>query len=278
MPELPELEGFKAYIDAHCLHKKISTIIATDASLIKQTTLAHFKKSLVGHSFSATQRLGKYLVITLNHSDNKVVMHFGLTGSLTYTKEEAQKVRFSKVSFIFTDHSVLHWIAIRKFEKIWLVKEINEISGIKKLGIDALAITKKQFLELLEKNKAKNIKALLMDQTKIAGIGNEYSDEILFQTGIDPRHAVKDLSDAARMKLYTWMRKVLKTSIKVQLNNAKKLAKSAFFNVADRASFPPTYLQAHRHMDMHCPKHKNHTLKKVTVAGRTSYFCPKDQK
>jgi formamidopyrimidine-DNA glycosylase len=278
MPELPELEGFKSYIDAHCLHKKISNVAATDPSLIKKTSLAHFKKSLVGHSFSKTQRLGKYLVITLSNSDNKVVMHFGLTGSLTYSKDPDQKVRFSKVAFIFSDHSVLHWIAIRKFEKIWLVKDINEISGLKKLGIDALAITKKQLLELLEKNKTKNIKALLMDQTKIAGIGNEYSDEILFQAGIDPRHAAKDLSSSARAKLYAWMEKVLKTSIKVQRKNAKKLAKAPFFAVADRASFPATYLQAHRHVDMHCPKHKTHTLKKITVAGRTSYFCPKDQK
>lgn len=278
MPELPELEGFKAYIDAHCMHKKISNVTATDPNLIKKTSLAQFKKSLVGHNFSSTQRLGKYLVINLSNSDNKVVMHFGLTGSLTYTKDQDQKVRFSKVSFIFTDDSVLHWIAIRKFEKIWLVKDINEISGIKKLGIDALSITKKQLLELLEKNKAKNVKALLMDQTKIAGIGNEYSDEILFQAGIDPRHAVKDLSNAERTKLHEWMHKVLKTSIKVQLKNAKNLADTPFFNVADRASFPANYLQAHRHIDTHCPKHKNHTLKKITIAGRTSYFCPKDQR
>lgn len=277
MPELPELEGFKAYIDAHCLHKKISNVIATDANLIKQTTVSHFKKCLIAHSFSATQRLGKYLVISLSTSEYKVVMHFGLTGSLTYTKDHNQKVRFSKVSFIFTDHSVLHWIAIRKFEKIWLVQDINEISGIKKLGIDALAITKKQFLELIEKNKTKNIKALLMDQTKIAGIGNEYSDEILFQAGIDPRHSAQDLSTSARTKLYSWIHKVLKTSIKVQRKNAKDLAQSAFFNIADRASFPSTYLQAHRHVDSHCPKYKTHTLKKITVAGRTSYFCPKDQ-
>lgn len=277
MPELPELEGFKAYIDAHCLHKKISNVASTDTSLIKKTTLAHFKKSLMGHSFSKTERLGKYLIIFLSNSDKKIVMHFGLTGSLFYTKDSDQKVRFSKVEFIFSDHSILHWIAIRKFEKIWLVQDSDEIPGLKKLGIDALAITKKQFLDLLDKNPSKNVKALLMDQTKIAGIGNEYSDEMLFQAGIDPRHAVKDLSSAARGKLYEWMKKVLKASIKIQLKNAQKLAKSAFFNMADRASFPRAYLQAHRHVDMQCPKHKTHVLKKITVAGRTSYFCPEDQ-
>ncbi len=158
MPELPELEAFKKYIDIHCLGKTIAAITTSDKKVIKGVTFPTFQKSLVGHTFVQTQRRGKFLIITLDRSNQLLVMHFGLTGYLFYTKDEHEKVPYSTVEFIFKDHSVLHWNSIRKFEKIWLVQSLDRIKELKSLGPDALKITQQQFLIWHTRNNQKILK------------------------------------------------------------------------------------------------------------------------
>lgn len=277
MPELPEIEAFKKYVELHALGKVVADVTSSDTRVIKGITLTALKKNLQGDIFVKTSRMGKFLIISLQKSPKKLVMHFGLTGSLVYTKEP-EKIRFSVVQFIFKDHSVLHFTSVRKFEKIWLVDDVTKIHEIKDLGPDALEVTQKDFFDLLEKNKSKNIKAFFMDQSIIAGIGNEYSDEILFQAGVDPHHKIRDLSVAVRKKIYTTMRAVLKYAIQVRIKNIKNMSEYGFFTQHDRGVFKKSYLQAHRHIDMICPKNKNHRLKTATIAGRTTYYCPVDQK
>jgi len=117
-----------------------------------------------------------------------------------------------------------------------------------------------------------------MNQSIISGIGNEYSDEILFQAGIDPHHKIEDLSPAQLTKLYKKMQEVLKYAINLRTKNFKKIGEILYFSNPDREKFKSSYLQAHRHTDKKCPKNASHKLKKVTIAGRSTYYCPKDQK
>jgi formamidopyrimidine-DNA glycosylase len=276
MPEIPEVEAFKSYITSHALRKKIIDVKILDKAVIHKIVPAQFKKSLIGHAFASVKRVGKYLIIALNNSDKKLVMHFGLSGSLFYTAHKNDAVRFSRVQFIFKN-AVLHWTCIRKFGKLWLCDDIKSISGLQHIGIDALAITKKQFLTLLSENEKRNSKVFLMDQRVIAGVGNEYSDEALFHAGIDPHRTISTLSKTDRQNLYKALHKILIQSIKVQKKAVKKPSAIEFFSKENRKSFPSTYLQAHRHIDMICPKNKHHTLKKTTIAGRTTYYCPQDQ-
>ncbi len=276
MPEIPELEAFKEVIASHCVQKKIINVTAVDTKLI-QTPLNTFKKNLIGNHFTTVQRLGKFLVVSLSSSDYKLVLHFGLTGFLVYTTDTTEKISFSQVQFLFKQ-AVLHWINIRKFGKIWLLKDITHIKELDHLGYDPLTLSQKQFLELVEKNKKKNIKTFLMDQSLIAGIGNEYSDEMLFQAGIDPRHTLAELNSTALKNLYKQMNKVLKYAIKLRIQDIKKYPTQNFLSLNDKKTFKNSYLQAHRHGDMRCPKNKAHALKKVTIGGRSAYFCPIDQK
>lgn len=277
MPEIPEVTAFGAYIKKHCLAKPITDVQASCPQLIKKVSFATFKKTLAGDQFKSVDRLGKYLVINLKKSPKKLVMHFGLTGFLVYLKKH-EKVRFSCVVFIFNDHSELHWNSVRKFEKIWLVDSLDEIQGLNNLGPDPLELTEKQFLELIANNGNKNCKTFFMDQEIISGIGNEYSDEILFQAGIDPRRKVSDLSGTEQKKLYKKMEEVLKYAIKLRLHNLQSVSAGGFFSQADIETFKSSYLQAHRHGDGRCPKNKNHKLSHIKIGGRTTYFCPIDQK
>jgi formamidopyrimidine-DNA glycosylase len=278
MPEIPEVEAFKFYIIETSLKKKIIDITAHDKNLV-QYTFKDFKKELIGHQFTSPSRRGKYLIIPITSSQKKLIMHFGLTGSLAYKKSVDDTVPFSKVTFVFDDNSALHWINKRKFGKLWLIDNVNDVKRIKNLGPDALQISESKFVEMVVQKSDKNIKSLLMDQQLIAGIGNEYSDEILFQAGIDPRKTAHELSNAEIKKLYTTMHDVLNYAIKLREKQMKTWGGNTFFDPKrENKEFKSTYLQAHRHYDMQCPKHKNHRLVKTIIGGRSTYYCPEDQK
>jgi formamidopyrimidine-DNA glycosylase len=278
MPELPEVEAFKEYIETHCMHKVISDVIGLHTQVIQKINFSRFKKELVNNTFQSIERCGKYLIISLKKGTKKLIMHFGLSGSLFFSKGADASIPSTCIIFVFRLDGALYWISKRRLEKIWLVNTINEIEALKSMGIDALQITRKKFFELLEKSEKQNIKTFLMDQEKIAGIGNEYSDEILFQAGIDPHHRITDLSDKQRAALYIQIKKVLRYALKVQIKTSKKTIGPQFFSKEDRLAFSSKYLQSHRHVDMMCPKNKKHTLKRATIAGRTTYYCPEDQR
>lgn len=275
MPEIPELEAFKKYIEVNALDKTIINVESKDPSLIQKTTVATIKKTLVKHHFSSVKRKGKYLIISINDLPDKLVMHFGLTGFLVYTNKN-ENVPFSKVTFIFDNGMALHWCNVRKFGKIWLVKDVDNIKQLHDLGPDALDISEKEFLQILHEHQTRNIKVLLMDQSAIAGIGNEYSDEILFQAGVDPHHAVKDLSLAVQKKIYTRMIEVLKYAIAVRTK--KSSLGERYFERNSGSEFKSNYLLAHRHTDMKCPNHKDEKLMIAKIGGRSAYYCPKEQK
>jgi formamidopyrimidine-DNA glycosylase len=105
------------------------------------------------------------------------------------------------------------------------------------------------------------IKTTLMDQSIMAGIGNVYSDEILFQAGIYPRRKINELDENEIETLFHTMKDVLKTAIEHQANPDQ---------------FPEDYITAHRHEGGHCPK-CGATLEKVQVGSRHAYYCPNRQ-
>jgi len=276
MPEMPEVEAFKKYIGDTSLHKKIVDVETNAKSAIKNVSFNDFKKLLKGNSFSSVKRMGKYLVIPLKDSNQKLVMHFGLTGTLYYAKK-GDKPNYSFVRFIFGPDA-LSWISKRKFGGIWLVTDINTIKGLKNIGPDPLTLSEDRFLAIAKQHARKNIKSFLMDQDIISGIGNEYSDEILYQAGIDPHHKVSDLTELQKKKIYSVMNTVLDYAIKLRKKHAKDINGQDFFSGVESDHFKSSYLQAHRHGDGRCPKNKNHMLRKAKIAGRTTYYCPAEQK
>lgn len=269
MPELPEVEGFKSYLNRTSTRKKIADVSVKTASLLKKTSATKLRSLLHGKSFQKAQRKGKFLIVPISGDPHFLVFHFGMTGSFDYAKHAQlsdEDKKYGQVIFIFGNNHALVWINKRKFGKIYLVKDINEIKTIKKMGPDALSFTKKEFIELLKSKQKKNVKSFLIDQGDIAGIGNEYSNEILFQAGIAPTHSIKSLTSAQRSKLYTTMKSILKKAISLRKIPYK--------------TYPKSWLLAHQKeiRDMKCPKHSKHTLKRKTIGGRSAIYCPIDQK
>lgn len=265
MPELPEVETFKRYFNHTSLHQQLEKVSCKTASLVKKVSCRKLNQILSGKEFSNSYRRGKFLIAKVKGSNYNIVFHFGMTGSLQYGKKEnltKKDTKYAQVIFTFKNNYQLLWINIRKFGKIYVVKELDEVSTLKKMGPEALDISKKDFMHLLSKKENKNVKSFLMSQSDIAGIGNDYSNEILFQAAIHPKTKIKSLRKAKREILYSTMKKVLKKAISIK---------------PPEGDFPKPWLLAHKYTDMKCPKNPKHILKKSTVAGRSAIYCPEHQ-
>lgn len=265
MPELPEVQTFTDYFNKNALNQAISDIEFKDTKLIRNVSAQTLKKELVGKKFSKAHRRGKFTIVDIKSSDYKLIIHYGMSGSLDYqksTEATAEDKKYSQVTFIFKDGYSLFWLDKRLFGSIYLVTDINQVSTIKNMGPDALSLTQAQFLKLLDEHQTKNIKTFLMDQSNIAGIGNEYSNEILYQAKILPTRSISDLSLTEKKKLYATIEKVLKKALTIDTIDHK---------------YPSNWLLANKRK-MICPGDPTHKLVKKTIGGRSAYYCPTEQK
>ena len=266
MPELPDVEYFDSYIRRTSLHKKINVIKCRDASLLQKMSCKNFMKKLKGDRFNDAWRRGKLLIVETSTDKYKLVLHFGMTGDLQYRKIRKENPSYddiyAKIVFQFKNNYELLWIDKRKLGKVYLMQNLEKIALFENMGPEPLELSEKDFLNLLQKKKTKNIKSFFMDQHDIAGIGNEYSNEILFRCGIHPKRSIRSLDDKERKAVYRTMVDTLKKAIRVR---------------PPKGEFGKSWLLAHL-TDMKCPKNKKHELKKEKIAGRTAVFCPHHQK
>ncbi len=258
MPELPDVEMFKQYADATSLHQKINQVEVNDDSVL-QVSGQTLQKHLKSHSFEETERRGKHLFLSTD-SQKWLMMHFGMTGQLQYSEQEDAVPDHSRVLFHFSNGGYLSYISQRKLGKIDLTESPDKFSEEHQLGTDALEMSFDSFQEFLN-NKNGMIKTALMDQNIIAGLGNVYSDEILYQCKIHPKTKVKQLVEEQISQLYRSMQRILKTSIN---------------NGADPAEMPDHYLITHRKEDADCPDCGG-SVQRIKVAGRDCYICPECQ-
>lgn len=256
MPELPDLAVYKHYFDATSLHQEISAVDLKEGGLLKNTSLSELKDALLGHEFLSTRRYGKWLFSELDH-DPWLVLHFGMTGELKYFRDQDDVPQYSQLLICFANGDQLAYVSIRKLGEIRFIQEVDPFLQAKQLGPDAQTLDQAQFLALL-KDRRGMIKSALMDQQLIAGIGNVYSDEILFQAGIHPRTPVSELEIVQLRKIFRQLGQVLETSIE---------------NQADPDQFPDHYLTPRRDIPGSCPRCGG-KLEKAAVSGRGAYYCP----
>jgi formamidopyrimidine-DNA glycosylase len=259
MPELPDVEVLKQYIDATSLHKKISSVIIKSGKILKGISSKRLKKSLEGNSLESTKRHGKYLFVRLN-SGEWLVLHFGMTGDLKYYKGEGKAIPYHQILFNFNGDYHLAYISRRMLGKVGVLEDIEKFITGKKLGPDALDLGFKEFKKIINRGRG-SIKSTLMNQKLMAGIGNIYSDEILFQAKIHPASDVGSLSGDNLKKIFQNMKSVIRMAIKRR---------------ADPEKFPSSYLLNQRHNGGKCPKCGG-AVERIKISGRSAYYCPKCQ-
>jgi len=228
MPELPEVETICDDLRKKIINKKIVTVIVKKKNLIRNSIL-QFKKRIINSRIVNISRRGKLIIISLS-GDNNLLIHLKMTGQLIYklkenitagghglpSPEQGMPNKYSHIIFTFSDNSQLFFNDMRQFGYMVVVNE-NELYNIlnNNYGIEPGLpnFTLDNWLNILS-NRMTTIKALLLNQKVIAGIGNIYADEICHNAGIRPQRKVNKLTIVEKKRLWRSAKYIIKKAIK----------------------------------------------------------------
>ena len=266
MPELPEVETIKRDLERYVLGKIIKQVIINQARSIKEPKPVEFKKRIQGQRVKEIKRRGKVLVVKLA-SNEFLVIHLRLTGWLTFTQDIDKNAR---VIFRLSG-GVLNFCDSRLLGELRLVKDWQGLAIIKEMGPEPLDINQEDFI-LRFTGKKTRIKPLLMDQHFLAGIGNIYAAESLFCAGIHPQTSADQLSRQRLIKLYECLTQILKAAIKYRGSTV-----DTYQDLAGQEGRYINQLRVYGRQNQPCYKCKS-PIKKITLSGRGTYFCPECQR
>jgi len=281
MPELPEIhttvEGLKKTVIGKTIKDVWSDYHLKTAHGEKQTIknkkyFVDFKRKVKGAEIIGAERRGKNILINLNN-DHTILVHLKLTGALIYKKEKQEK--YVHLIFIFESGDYLLLSDLRKFASVILTKT-NDLylhDNIKNLGPDPFRIELKEFRENIKKKKNWPIKSTLLDQGVVAGIGNIYSDEILWQTSIHPLSYSEKIPEKKFKDIFKVMQKILHFSIKHGGDS-----KSDYRNIYGEKGGFQDFHKAYGKKNKKCPKRGcGGIIARMVVRGRSAHFCPEHQ-
>jgi len=262
MPELPDVEVFKQYVDSTSLYQKISKVKVHSPEMLDKNSVEDFKQKLTGREFQATMRHGKYLFLRLD-SGQSLVLHFGMTGFPAYFLNEDEAPSHIRMRITFTNNYHLAYDCQRKLGLFDIIDSEENFIQEKELGADPYRsdFNFNNFKAIMQ-NQRGSLKSALMNQKRFAGIGNIYSDEIMFQAGLHPKTPANSLDEKQLKTVYEKMNDVFQRGIK---------------SLSSHEPFPDDFLIPNRKPDDKCPKCRG-TIVKETISGRSSYFCPQHQK
>jgi formamidopyrimidine-DNA glycosylase len=258
MPELPDVEGFRRFAQSHVPGRTIKRVDVLDRDLVRNRSARSFQCALVGRRFGTPRRHGKWLIVPVGELG--VLMHFGMTGALAWAPTGAERHRHDRVVFV-CDGGELRYNNMRRFGGIWLARDADERTQVTgPLGPDAAALELQVFSALLASRRG-SVKAALMDQRLIAGVGNLMSDEIVWRARVHPGTPVATLSYQRRKRIYRALRAVVSESSRYGRvpHGLRWLS---------RVRDDPNAL---------CPRCGSRLLR-ARIAGRTACWCPRCQR
>lgn len=269
MPELPEVEIRRQYLEISALNQPITHLEVEDRKLLT-TDFNTLSEALAGRSFVGTRRVGKNLFIYTDAPGIIVRMHFGMTGDLEYYHASLDRPRFARIVFHFANGFNLGFLCPRKFERVGLVDDVDAYLVSKKIAPDGLVISPEDLATRIRRKKAL-IKPVLLDQSVVAGLGNWIVDEVLFQAVIHPERVANTLTDNELVRLQAAIRLVLETAIHHEAMY-RHFPASFLIHTREWDTSPYANVEAHKF----CPRCGTR-IERSTVGGRTTYFCPKEQ-
>ncbi len=288
MPELPEVETIRRGLKRLIIHK---TIVSVDFDAPKSfpNPKEDVNRFLIGSRVEAIKRRGKALIITLD-SNYAIVIHLKMTGQLVFDGNRQHfgaghpndsliaklPDKSTRVTIMFQDGSKLFFNDQRKFGWMKLMPKtlVDEMDFFKKLGPEPLEadFTWQKLKTRLARRKKTSIKAALLDQTVVAGIGNIYADESLWGAKLNPAKPVGTLTDKNYRDLFLSIREILKLSL--------DKGGSTDRNYVDAEGKKGSYLEfarVFRREGQLCPRCQSE-IQKTRVAGRGTHYCPRCQK
>ena len=286
MPELPEVETVKKGLE-----KKLKNFIISEIQIIRPSTIAfpankdEFKQGLNNSLIDKWNRRGKYLIASLIKNPNNktlksngyLIIHLRMTGHFNWLKRNNSPCKHTRVRFFDSQGNELRFIDLRSFGQIWWIKEGLDpkkiIKGLGSLGPEPFS---KDFnYEYLRKElskRTKSIKAVLLDQRIIAGIGNIYADESLFEAGISPFREAKTIKKRELIKLRISIMDVLEKSI-----GSGGTTFSDFRNIEGLNGNYSMQANVYKRTGEKCKRCSN-LIQRKKITGRSTHWCSNCQK
>jgi formamidopyrimidine-DNA glycosylase len=270
MPELPEVETTVNDLKPFVIGKKITGVTVLKSNSIAEPSTENFEKGLANRKITGLARRGKHIVFSLDNGQFLIV-HLRMTGALIVKPESEEPDKFIRVIIHLENKTAIHFRDVRRFGRMWLVQDFNTVVG--KLGPEPLdeAFTPEVLAKILKGRKTP-IKGLLLDQTLIAGIGNMYADEALFQAKIHPLRNSSSLKKSEIKVLHAAIQSVLRKGIK-----NKGASTSTYIRPeGSRGNAQLEFQVAHRKGE-ECPVCGG-PIERILVRQRSTFFCPRCQK
>ncbi len=288
MPELPEVETVRRGLQ-DLLVGHVVTAVAFDTPKGFPNASADVKAFLVGAKILSVRRRAKVLMIDLS-TEYSLVIHLKMTGQLVYRGELAFGAGHPTASlvgklpdkstrvtldldkgahFFFNDQRKFGWM------RLMPTVEIPNIDFMKKVGPEPLekSFTSTIFIQRLQRRKKSTIKAALLDQTVLAGVGNIYADESLWGAKIHPATRVELVPQNKLKKLFSELQEILLLAIEKGGSTDKN-----YVNAEGKSGSYLTFARVFRKEGTPCPRHPDTLIEKIRVAGRGTHICPKCQK
>ncbi len=287
MPELPEVETVKRGLFRLIVGKKIRTVSSNTARSFPNAT-NDVNQFLVNAEIKDVRRRAKVLLIDLS-TNYTLVIHLKMTGQLVFVNNVARfgaghpnnsligtlPDKSTRVTFDFADGSHLYFNDQRKFGWVRLIPtlEVPNIDFMKKVGPEPLEadFTAGEFAERFKRRARTNIKAALLDQTVIAGVGNIYADESLWGARIHPERLVSSLTKSEIRQLYTNVRLIMNLAIEKGGSTNRN-----YVNAEGKKGSYMDFARVFRREGLACPRCGTEIIK-LKVAGRGTHICPSCQ-
>ena len=273
MPELPEVETVVRGLRAVLPGRRILTVRLGKTDFIEDP--AGLERDLPGTRISSVWRHGKFIVVELEASNGSspsfsLLIHLGMTGQIVVGPLEAPVAPHTHVFFALDDGREFRYTDIRRFGKMRILSGGTQETALGKLGLDPLEATLAELSALVRSRRAR-IKALLLDQSVLRGMGNIYTDESLWRARIHPARLGANLKDDEIRRLYRAMGDVL--------NAAIRMRGSSVSDYVDSEGQRGTFQQRHKVYQRKGKKcfRCGALIRRAVVAGRSSYFCPRCQ-
>jgi formamidopyrimidine-DNA glycosylase len=274
MPELPEVEVVRRDLEREVVGKRIKAVDADGMrSIRRHHNRKQFASRLVGRKITGVERRGKYLLCRLDGGD-VLVIHLGMSGQLLRAKTARENTgKHTHVTITFTQGGQLRFVDPRTFGEMFVTelddveKQVNELAH---LGLDPLdtVMSWDMFGRIVADRHAK-LKPLLMDQKFLAGIGNIYSDEILFGAGLRWDRMSDSLSSQEIRRLYRAMIETLQDAVKYR---GSSLADEQYVDLFGKPGEYQTHHKVYAREGEACRRCR-HVIVRERVGGRSTFFC-----
>lgn len=274
VPELPEVETIKRIVEPQIKGQGVLWTDLRNAQIVAYPSADELQSLMLGNTITGMSRRGKFLCFCFENKD-RLFLHLRMTGQLLVTPADYPEVKHTHLVIRLSGGSEIRYIDVRRFGRFWYIRhgESDAVTGIQKLGPEPTDKTLTgAYLKSALGKRQKPVKSMLHEQKVIAGIGNIYSDEILYLAGIYPGEKCSSLTEDDWQILSEKIHTVIQWGIDVNQTTPEEYLKG---QGKEYRNAP--YLKAYGHAGQSCEK-CGAVFERIMIDGRSSTYCPNCQK